>query len=90
MQARLAPNDDAEREGAIAAGLDVDALLGLEDLVRGDNTIFVATGVTNGELVAGVERRGPIIRTESIILRSMSGTIRRISADHLVAKWLDE
>jgi fructose-1,6-bisphosphatase II len=90
MQGRLAPNDDDERQRAIDAGLDVDALLSLEDMVKGDNTIFVATGVTNGELVRGVERKGPVIHTESIILRSKSGTIRRISADHLVAKWLDE
>jgi fructose-1,6-bisphosphatase II len=60
------------------------------DLVRGDNTFFVATGVTDGEMVAGVRRKGPVIRTESIVLRSRSGTIRRVIADHLVEKWLDE
>ncbi len=90
MQGRLAPGDDAERQRAIAAGLDVDAKLSLDDMVKGNNTFFVATGVTNGELVAGVQRKGPIIHTESIILRSKSGTIRRVSADHLVSKWLDE
>jgi fructose-1,6-bisphosphatase II len=58
--------------------------------VRGDNTFFVATGVTDGELVEGVRRKGPIIRTESIVLRGKSGTIRRIIADHLAEKWLDE
>lgn len=89
MEGRLAPLDDAESERAVAAGLDVKAVYGLEEMVKGDNTIFVATGVTNGELVAGVEKLGPIIRTESIILRSKSGTIRRVVADHLVAKWLD-
>jgi fructose-1,6-bisphosphatase II len=49
----------------------------------------VATGVTDGGLVDGVRRKGPIIRTESIVLRSRSGTIRRVVADHLAQKWLD-
>jgi len=48
----------------------------------------VATGVTDGQLVGGVRRKGPIIRTESIVLRGRSGTIRRVIADHLAEKWL--
>ena len=89
MQGKLAPKDDAERQRGLAAGLDVDRVYGTDELVRGDNTFFVATGVTDGGLVEGVRRRGPIIRTESIVIRSQSGTIRRIVADHLVEKWLD-
>ena len=58
--------------------------------MRSDNTFFVATGVTDGELVDGVRKKGPIIRTESIVLRGRSGTIRRVIADHLAEKWLDE
>ena len=88
MQGRLAPRDEAERQKAIANGLDVDKVLEAEDMVRGNNTIFVATGVTDGGLVEGVRRKGPIIRTESIVLRSKSGTIRRVVADHLAEKWL--
>jgi fructose-1,6-bisphosphatase II len=88
MQGKLAPRDDDEKQHAIDAGLDVEAIMDADELVRGDNTFFVATGVTNGELVDGVEKKGPIIRTESIVLRSKSGTIRRVSADHLVQKWL--
>ena len=88
MQGRLAPRDDAERQRAVDAGLPLDTVLGTDDLVKGDNTIFVATGVTDGGLVEGVRRKGPIIRTESIVLRSKSGTIRRIVADHLAEKWL--
>lgn len=88
MQGRLAPKDAAERAGAIAAGLDVDKLLELEDMVSGDNTFFVATGVTDGGLVDGVRRMGPVIRTESIVMRSKSGTTRRVIAEHLVSKWL--
>jgi fructose-1,6-bisphosphatase II len=88
IQTRLAPKDDEERQKGIDAGLDMDKLYGADDLVSGDNTFFVATGVTDGGLVAGVKRLGPIIRTESIVLRSHSGTIRRIEADHLLEKWL--
>lgn len=88
MQGKLAPKDDAERAGGIAAGLDMDRIYGADDLVKGDNTFFVATGVTDGGLVEGVRRKGPIIRTESIVLRSKSGTIRRVVADHLAEKWL--
>jgi fructose-1,6-bisphosphatase II len=90
MQGRLAPKDDEERARGEAAGLDCDRVYELDDLVRGDNTFFVATGVTDGELVDGVRKKGPIIRTESIVLRGKSGTIRRIIADHLAEKWLDE
>ncbi len=88
MQGQLAPRDEAEREKARAAGLNYDIVLEADDLVKGDNTFFVATGVTDGGLVEGVRRKGPIIRTESIVLRSRSGTIRRIVADHLAEKWL--
>ena len=88
IQTRLAPKDDEERQKGIDAGLDMDKLYSADDLVAGDNTFFVATGVTDGGLVAGVKRLGPIIRTESIVLRSHSGTIRRIEADHLAERWL--
>lgn len=57
--------------------------------MRSDNTFFVATGVTDGELVRGVRRQGDIITTESLVLRSRSGTVRRVVADHLASKWLD-
>src|SRR5215203_5397737 len=90
MQCVLAPKDDAERGRGEAAGLDCDRVYELDDLVRSDNTFFVATGVTDGELVDGVRKKGPIIRTESIVLRGRSGTIRRVVADHLAEKWLDE
>jgi fructose-1,6-bisphosphatase II len=88
MQGRLAPGSDSERANALAAGLDVDKLLEIDDLVSGDNTFFVATGVTDGGLVDGVRRKGPMIRTESIVLRSRSGTVRRVVAEHLASKWL--
>ena len=59
-----------------------------DDLVKGNNTIFVATGVTDGALVAGVRREGGYVYTESVVLRGASGTLRRISSEHLVSKWL--
>ena len=90
IQGRLAPGTDEERQRGLDAGLLFDHVYEADDLVRGDNTFFVATGVTDGMLVSGVRHKGPIIRTESIVLRSKSGTIRRIVADHLAAKWLDE
>lgn len=88
IQGRLHPRDGAERQRAIDAGHDLDEVLDGSTLVKGDNTYFVATGVTDGSLVAGVSRFGDRIRTESIVLRSRSGTIRRVVADHSAEKWL--
>ena len=79
---------DEPAERAIAAGHDLDRVLGINDLVTSDNTYFVATGVTDGQLVDGVRKSGPNIRTESIILRGRSGTVRRVVAEHLSDKWL--
>jgi fructose-1,6-bisphosphatase II len=89
IQGRLAPKTDDERQRGIDAGLKMDYVYEADELVRSENTFFVATGVTDGGLVDGVRRKGPIIRTESIILRSRSGTIRRVLADHLAEKWLE-
>jgi len=90
IQTRLWPQTDEERQKGIDAGLKFDHVYEAEDLVKGDNTFFVATGVTDGNLVSGVRRKGPVIRTESIVLRARSGTIRRVIADHLAEKWLGE
>lgn len=88
MQARLAPSGDDERRRGEAAGLWFDHVYDATELVTSDNTVFVATGVTDGNLVSGVRRRGRGIRTESIVLRSHSGTVRRVVADHVADKWL--
>jgi fructose-1,6-bisphosphatase II len=90
IQGRLKPKDDAERQRALDAGHDLDRVLHADDLVTGDNTYLVATGVTDGALVAGVSRKNGMIRTESLVLRSHSGTQRRVVADHLEQKWLGE
>ena len=88
IQGRLAPKDDAERARGEAAGLDLERIYDADGLVAGDNTMFVATGVTDGGLVEGVRRKGPIIRTESVVLRSRSGTLRRVISDHVAERWL--
>ena len=90
IQGRFMPGSDEERQKGHDAGLDFDRVYEANDLVTSDNTYFVATGVTDGGLVAGVRRKGPIIRTESIVLRGRSGTSRRVIADHVASKWIGE
>lgn len=90
IQGRLVASTDDERQRGLDAGLQFDHVYEANDLVTSDNTYFVATGVTDGGLVGGVRRKGPVIRTESIVLRGRSGTIRRVIADHLAEKWLGE
>ncbi len=86
MQARLWPTDDAEREKAIAAGHDPARVLHTDDLVSGDNCFFVATGVTSGSLLRGVRYRSGGAYTQSIVMRSKSGTIRIIDSYHKLEK----
>jgi fructose-1,6-bisphosphatase II len=86
MQARLWPRDDEEREKAIAAGHDIDRVLYTEDLVSGDDIFFCATGITDGELLRGVRYYADSVRTESIVMRSKSGTIRLVDSLHQLGK----
>ncbi|MDT5332899.1 MAG: fructose,6-bisphosphatase, partial [Mycobacterium sp.] len=86
LQARLAPTDDAERQKAIDAGHDLDRILCTEDLVSGDNVFFTATGVTDGDLLRGVRYSGGGAHTQSIVMRSKSGTVRVIEAYHRLDK----
>src|SRR5690606_35484504 len=88
IQGRLWPRDDEERQRGIDAGLDIDKVYEADDLVRGNNTIFVAAGVTDGQLMNGDTREGRHVYTESVVLRGASGTLLRIASDHLVSKWL--
>jgi fructose-1,6-bisphosphatase II len=83
---KLAPRDDAERRKALDAGHDLDRVLSTDDLVRGDNVFFVATGVTDGELLEGVRYRAGGATTHSLVMRSKSGTIRSIHSDHQLSK----
>jgi fructose-1,6-bisphosphatase II len=86
IQARLWPRDEAEREKAIAAGHELGRVLHTDDLVRGDNIFFAATGITSGDLLRGVRYRGDGAYTESIVMRSKSGTIRVIDSFHRLEK----
>ncbi|MGH3365860.1 MAG: class II fructose-bisphosphatase [Nocardioidaceae bacterium] len=86
IQARLWPTDDDERQKAIDAGLDLDAVLTTDELVVGDDVFFVATGITDGELMRGVHYRGGGATTHSLVMRSRSGTIRSIVSEHRLSK----
>lgn len=82
LQGRLYARDDAERALAIELGYDLDAILGLDDLVKGDNCFFAATGITTGDLLEGVKFRGNTVTTQSLVMRSRTGTVRVIDAIH--------
>jgi fructose-1,6-bisphosphatase II len=86
IHGKLWPKDDAERERAIAAGHDLDRVLTTDDLIRSDNVFFVATGITDGELLRGVHYRAGGATTHSLVMRSRSGTIRSIDSRHQLHK----
>jgi fructose-1,6-bisphosphatase II len=86
MQGRLWPKDDEERARAIDAGHDLDRVLTTDDLVRGDNVFFCATGITDGDLLRGVHYRAGGCTTQSIVMRSKSGTVRMIDGYHRLTK----
>ena len=82
IQGRLAPTDEAEREKALAAGHDLDRILTTDDLVTSDNCFFAATGITDGKLLRGVRYGKNIVTTQSLVMRSSSGTVRTVEAEH--------
>jgi fructose-1,6-bisphosphatase II len=86
LQGRLWPRHDEERDEALRLGYDVTAVLDLDDLVQGDNCFFAATGITDGELLRGVRYDSRGSSTESLVMRSKSGTVRRIDARHRLKK----
>ncbi|WP_373194412.1 class II fructose-bisphosphatase [Mycobacterium marinum] len=86
IQAQLAPKDEAERRKALDAGYDLDQVLTTEDLVSGENVFFCATGVTDGDLLKGVRYYPGGCTTQSIVMRSKSGTVRMIEAYHRLSK----
>ncbi len=86
IQGRLWPKDDDERQRAVDAGHDLDRVLGTDDLVTGDDVFFVATGITDGELMKGVRYRAGGASTHSLVMRSRSGTIRSIASEHKLHK----
>ncbi|MBC3190129.1 class II fructose-bisphosphatase [Pseudonocardia sp. C8] len=86
IQGRLWPKDDEERQKALAAGHDLDKVLTTAELVRGENVFFCATGITDGSLLRGVHYRGGGATTQSIVMRSKSGTVRLIDGYHRLTK----
>jgi fructose-1,6-bisphosphatase II len=86
MQGKLWPRDDEERQTLIDAGYDLDRVLTTDDLVGGEEVFFAATGVTTGALLRGVRYTPEGAVTDSIVMRSRSGTVRRIEAHHSFEK----
>jgi fructose-1,6-bisphosphatase II len=82
IQGRLWPKDDEERQKALDAGHDLDRVLTTDDLVTSEHSFFVATGISDGDLLHGVRYRGGRATTNSIVMRSRSGTIRLIESHH--------
>jgi fructose-1,6-bisphosphatase II len=86
LQGRLWARDDAERQTAVRLGYDMSKVLDLDDLIQGDNCFFAATGITDGEILRGVRYDSRGATTESLVMRSKSGTVRRIVARHRLKK----
>jgi len=86
IQGRLWPRDDAERQTLIEEGYDLDAVLSADDLVAGDDVFFAATGITDGNLLRGVKYWPDGASTHSMVMRSRSGTLRYVEAEHRFEK----
>jgi fructose-1,6-bisphosphatase II len=83
---RLWPRTEAEAQEARDAGYDLDRVLTTDDLIRGENVFFAATGVTDGDLLRGVRYRAGGATTSSLVMRSKSGTVRTLQATHSMEK----
>jgi fructose-1,6-bisphosphatase II len=83
---RLHPRSEEERTATLEAGYDLDRVLTADDLIAGDNAFFSATGVTDGDVLQGVRYQPDHATTESVVMRSRSGTVRRVAARHDRAK----
>ena len=86
MQGKLWPRNEGERQALLDAGFEIDRVLTADDLVRGDDVFVAATGVTSGALLRGVRVVHDRVETDSIVMRSRSGTFRRIQASHPLTK----
>ena len=82
LQGRLLPQNEEEIQRCGRMGLDLQKILMMDDLVKGDDAIFAATGVTDGELLRGVQFKGPYGETQSVVMRAKSGTVRFIDGRH--------
>jgi len=86
IQGRLWPRNDDERQASVDAGYDLEAVLTTNDLVQGENCFFAGTGITDGELLHGVRYDEWGATTQSLVMRSKSGTVRLIDARHPLHK----
>lgn len=86
FQGRLLPRNEEEHARCITMGVDPDKKLGLEDLVSGDDAIFAATAVTDGELMKGVQFKSGFAETSSVVMRAKSGTVRFVNSRHSLKK----
>jgi fructose-1,6-bisphosphatase II len=86
IQGRLYPRDDRERDALLDDGFDLDAVLTTDDLVSGDDVFFAATGITDGSLLRGVRYWPDGATTHSMVMRSRSGTVRWVEAEHRFEK----
>ncbi|WP_214412563.1 class II fructose-bisphosphatase [Sphaerisporangium fuscum] len=86
IQGKLWPRDDAERRRALDAGHDLDRVLTTDDLVTSDDVFFAASGITDGELMAGVRYSGGVAVTHSLVMRGRSGTVRKVESEHQLWK----
>ncbi len=86
IQGRLVPSNETEIERCRKMGIEVNTVLRMEDLVRGDDAIFAATGVTDGELLSGVQFKGSYGSTHSLVMRAKSGTVRFVEGRHSLKK----
>ena len=89
MQGKLWPRNEAERTESLELGYDLDQVLSTDDLVKGDNCFFAATGITDGDLLQGVRYTPNHCSTQSLVMRSKSGTVRQINAQHALDKLAD-
>ncbi|MBT2583006.1 class II fructose-bisphosphatase [Planococcus sp. ISL-109] len=86
IQGKLVPQDDEEKQRCIDMGLEVGKVLMMDDLVKGDDAIFAATGITDGELLRGVQLKGAFAESHTLVMRAKSGTVRFVEGRHSLKK----
>ena len=86
LQGKLLPQNEEEAQRCIDMGIDVTKVLKMDDLVKGDDCIFAATGVTDGELLRGVQLKGGFAESHTLVMRAKSGTVRFVEGRHSLKK----
>ena len=86
IQGKLYARDEEELKRGREAGYDFDKILTMDDLVSSEDVFFTATGITDGELLKGVRYYGSGASTDSLVVRGLTGTVRRITATHQIDK----